>query len=1177
MTSRKPTNRSGTNEKRRERAGCLMRVLFPLTLLYVASVHMSCMRTGRDPGTDDPISSSSSLPSPYSSAANTRRKTSINGFLKRRSSTSLPSLPASKGEQLCALVTQALKQHHALIPIHLDVQDVSCAQLQYRLLGTKRYWYRSIKQEKQGAKRWEIKLYEVRCRKSTLDALVAHLHWGCVERLASADSYLKPVGFFDTEKAAISACDAAFKAREVTNPLTGCHVTKMPLPDELVQFFQIQIVSESFQRRSHRERLRLVYEVLLDKLTGVDADEKDDIVAVASLPPSPLAVGGCEGGDSSSLPRMRGFSGCVGDHVARLPLWRFLNVHFAISAMTPTQWRPGSKTLALMGDTERYGASHLANDRALGINPSLLPVSRGLAELVSLNQEDLQARTKSVLPHFYHGLPDELKRMIAEEQAKADQVLLHGAAGGHQKLLKNTESSFVKKYMKRRREYAQVALRLQRSLRMNSQGKVLREIFQRQRGSIAIQRIVRGHRTRKYVRAYFRVMTCAALIVQSVYRSYVSRQQTTALRHLMAASALTIQRVYQGHLGRKYVRWVRWLASSATAVQRVIRGFMARQRVKRIRKARYRLKIVVPACQLIQRVWRGCRARQIAKEKRALREKLEVLHPAALRIERLLRGYLARCLAVKFRAASKAALQIQKFWRKLRYYKKWMDLMVLRKQDRRASKIGAIGRGYVARKFFQREKRKRYLKCVLQPAAVQIQRVFRSHMVRKYLEELRDQTEAAITLQQMWRKRSKIKTIQDKLCGFRIALRNARASQIQRSYRCYRARQQLVYLQMSYQARYGKAAVAIQSAWRSHCSREQLKEFRFCSLIERKARALTQWKESREMIDFDLLDARADLKRVIKYKAKSLRRIKELKDMRIEWERRQPVVDKELSDLTEEDLDRGWGEAFQTEKHILHYSLELSVEDILSHKQQVREYDSEIDDLRLELEDLERDLEECILGETVELEAYRELELSHARRMFANERVRKIRLQRIRWRVKSDRKSIVLRGRNDLHVIEKQHLAKRQVQDLGVLSFEKKQMMQQRLEQAIEKAAICSSQQNLLKVELKRDANIVEGLNQGIHKMKTIVDEYSFEYRLTKADVRKQQEFGGVPSPMCPGCGRMTCDCGTSQQSADQSKQKSMKGRASAGVGLSDGTLISNNNNLAPRNDRLARRPKYQD
>uniref|UniRef100_K3WKW0 Myosin motor domain-containing protein n=1 Tax=Globisporangium ultimum (strain ATCC 200006 / CBS 805.95 / DAOM BR144) TaxID=431595 RepID=K3WKW0_GLOUD len=607
--------------------------------------------------------------------------------------------------------------------------------------------------------------------------------------------------------------------------------------------------------------------------------------------------------------------------------------------------------------------------------------------------------------------------MIADEQAKPDQVHQHST--GYQKLFKNTESSFVKKYMKRKREYAHVALKLQRSVRMKAQGRVLREIFLRQRGALAFQRLFRGRRARKYVKAYFRVMTCAALIVQSVYRGHVSRRHTKALRQLMEASALAIQRVYQGYLARKYVRWVRQLENSAITVERVVRGFMARQRVKRIRLARFKVKVLIPSCIQIQRAWRGHRGRLLAKEKRQVREKLEVLHPAAVRIERVLRGYLARRLAKRFREATKAVLLIQKFWRSVRYYKRWMDLMELRRRHRMASKIGALGRGYVARKFIKREKRRRYFQFVLQPAAVNIQRIFRGYMVRKNLEDVRDHIEAAITLQQMWRKQSKIKTIQDKLRGFRAAIRNAKAAQIQRSYRCYRARQQLLYLWMSYQARYGKAAVAIQSAWRSHCSRVQLKEFRFCSLIERKARSLTQCKELREMIEFDMFDARADLKRVIKYKAKSLRRIKELKEMRLEWERRQPVVEKELSELTEEDLDRGWGEAFQTEKHILHYSLELSIEDILSRKQQVREYDAEVEDLRLELEDLERDLEECILDETMELETYREMEMKHAHTMFAEEKIRNVRYQRIRWRIKSDRKKIVLRQREDLQLIEK--------------------------------------------------------------------------------------------------------------------------------------------------------------
>lgn len=518
----------------------------------------------------------------------------------------------------------------------------------------------------------------------------------------------------------------------------------------------------------------------------------------------------------------------------------------------------------------------------------------------------------------------------------------------------------------------------------------------------------------------------------------------------------------------------------------------------------------------------------------------------------------------KFRAANEAAKVIQKFWRSRRYFQKWMELMELRRQDRMASHIGSIARGILARKFIQREKRKRYHRRVLEPSAARIQRVFRGYIVRKRLEDTRDQIEAAITLQQMWRSRSTVKTIKEKLRGFRLMLWEAAAGKIQRCYLCYRARQELNFRRLTHQACFGKAALAVQSAWRSYCSRKQLKEFRFCSLIERKACSLTQAKEDREMIEFDIFDARADLKRVMKYKAKTLRRVKEMKDMRIEWERRQPVVEKELSQLTEEDLDRGWGEAFETEKHILHFSLELSVEDILSKKQQVREYEQEIEDLRIELEDLERDMEECVLNETMELESYRDMELQRAGSLFAEEKAKRVRLQRIRWGTRNVRKHVIKRERQDLQVFAKEALAKRQVEELGVLAFEKKQFVKRKLEQAIEDAARSRAKQNEVMMEMKRDSNVLHGFNEAVQRMQAITQDFSFEYRLPKTDLREDPS-----SAMCSGCGRITCDCHLMNSEADEED------------GVSEGTtkqLDANNVMINARNrNRLARRWRYQD
>ncbi|KAJ0407551.1 hypothetical protein P43SY_006869 [Pythium insidiosum] len=975
----------------------------------------------------------------------------------------------SHSERLCLALQDALVSALAdpAAPagggvLHCTVVDVSVAELQYRLLGASRYWYRSIKQEKHG-KRWEVQLYEVCCRKSTLSRLRTATSWHVVSRLLPDDVQLRSLGLFDSEKAALHAFDAAFRARDLANPLA--QQQSEPLPAALATRFHATVVSDCFARRTQRERLSLIYEALLSVFSPASVHER--------LEHSPS--------------RLRGV-GTVGRHVARLPHWRTLPFDVSVAAKTPAQWASQPSRDAV-SDTERGGRSHLRNDRALLLDRSVLPASRGLADLVALNQDEIQARTKSVLPHFYHGLPEELKRMVADEQRRVEQALSHTPSV--QKLLRNHEAQLLPKYLKRRRALALAALRLQRVCRRRAQRRSIARVLRRHRAAGTIQRCFRGSQARAFVRALHRVLTCASVVVQSVFRSYASRQRTKELRRRMELAARLLQRCYRGFVARAWVRWIRQMKDSAVVIERLVRGFLARSRAARMRLARHKRRVLQPAATAIQRVWRGHRARLVAAEKRAVQYRLRVLSPAAITLARVLRGFLARRLAERFRRAWQCAIVIQRHWRSHRFYRKWMDLMEWRRRDRMATRIGAVARGYVARKFFRREQRRRYLVRVVRPAAVTIQRVFRGHQVRRRLEDLRDRIEAAITLQQMWRKRHRIRTIQQRLKGFRGALREASAARIQRCYRCFRARQLLAFLKLSQRARFGKAALVVQCAWRSHCSRVQLREFRFCSRVERKAAALTDWKERREDIEFDLEDARADLKRVLRFRSKSLRRVKELKAMRIEWERRQPVVEKELAQLTSEDLDRGWGEAFETEKHVLHYSLELSVEDILARKDQIRECDAEIDDLRLEIEDLERDLEECILGETMELQDYRESEMQNAHRMFAAAREREIRRQKVHWAVRNIRRNVVRRQREDLKLVERELLAQRQVQELSLLGFEKKRQLKEKLELAIESAVTKQSRDNEVKMELRRDAKVIAGFDDTIQRMHKITQQYS--------------------------------------------------------------------------------------
>ncbi|KAF1790255.1 BolA protein [Phytophthora cactorum] len=168
-------------------------------------------RPGADPGA-----------SPYLHELRRRLSSFGSSQKTRRRLTTQPSGPATeKSSSICSSVQLALQE--PLATVHLEVTD--------------RYWYRSVKQEKQGKIRWEVKMCQICCRKSTVEALL---------------------------KCGDAALEAAVKSRDVTNPFSGSSVRKSELPLQLVKYFQVTIVSDKFQRKSQNERLEMIYRLLLD-------------------------------------------------------------------------------------------------------------------------------------------------------------------------------------------------------------------------------------------------------------------------------------------------------------------------------------------------------------------------------------------------------------------------------------------------------------------------------------------------------------------------------------------------------------------------------------------------------------------------------------------------------------------------------------------------------------------------------------------------------------------------------------------------------------------------------------------------------------------------------------------------------------------------------------------------
>ncbi|CAK4884660.1 unnamed protein product [Aphanomyces euteiches] len=535
------------------------------------------------------------------------------------------------------------------------------------------------------------------------------------------------------------------------------------------------------------------------------------------------------------------------------------------------------------------------------------------------------------------------------------------------------------------------------------------------------------------------------------------------------------------------------------------------------RRAKYKRTVVLPAAKTIQRVYRGWKGRQ-----RYQRIKQEyfvnfVQIPAVTMMQRIVRGYFGRKLALQTRRELAAALTIQEACRKYRARCRWAFVWQVRFENRMASRIGAVARGYLARQVYKRELRKVCVRKVVIPAVKTIQRVYRGHRVRKQLEDLRDRIEAATVLQYFWRKKKREGAERAKWQEMFTKLKLQSALVIQCAIRCYLARQEVQTKRLKQRGEYSDAALKVQSAWRSFCNRTSIKHMRELMVIEVFARKLTQVKDNLDNVQFDLIDAKADMALLTKHKKKALQQIHDIKQMRLDWELRVPELDKELAAMTRQDIERGWQEAFETEKIVIHFSRLLSAEEILSKKQQIREYDGEMATLKVECEDLERDLEEKVLDETMLLEDIRRLEMQRAAQQYVAASREAIRRQKLRWKVHSNRAKIIQRRK----AVEVATLARSlappptSVSYANVTATLKETQALVQNHQDAEEAAMKAQ----LELRGSRNPHLFAAADAVVAECHQIIKSGSLAMNIVRTDIRDD------PTAMCAACGHAICVC----------------------------------------------------
>lgn len=628
------------------------------------------------------------------------------------------------------------------------------------------------------------------------------------------------------------------------------------------------------------------------------------------------------------------------------------------------------------------------------------------------------------------------------------------------------------------------------------------------------------------------------MYIQAVYRSHVSREKTKAMKKEMINACLKIQPLIRGYLSRKFAEWIKYNHDNGVKIQRVFRGYLGRKRVKMKRQIDYRVKILIPAATSIQRQWICHRARVHFKQLMKQHYHDTVVVPSAIEIQRVYRGYLGRLKVDYQRLLNKAARKLQLCW-KAYLRGKWRELiMIAQRKTRSATRIQSIGRGYLARKFFKRRLKKWRFIHIITPAAVRLQSLYRGYRGRIYAREFSHQTDAADTIKNLWRNYNKILQEKHMWEDLQREFRASKATVIQNSFRYYLANKKVSAMILSRRGREIKACIVLQAAWRGYYQRVRVNELRKMLRIEIFARTLSQYNEEGEMIQFDSIDAGNDLKHVMKTLGKNDKAIKALKKQCLEWEHRLPEIEKELASMDVEDEERGWTEAFETEKEVVFFSFGLGKEDILGHKMRKKNLLERQEELEIELEDLDTDFDENMSREINTLEELRLLELNRGKEMHQLDQAQKKRKQINRWRVKSTRKKVIRKQRTDLKALRSVAELEHRNDSLGTISLAKSRARKYAIQNDVKKALKKERVEQVK--DLSAKSNDIRSMYDSIvSKTKTIVNDLTHGVRVTKSDIRADRKA------MCWECGAIYCTCGNQEQDSTTSKKVHRRTRTS--------------------------------
>jgi hypothetical protein len=253
---------------------------------------------------------------------------------------------------------------------------------------------------------------------------------------------------------------------------------------------------------------------------------------------------------------------------------------------------------------------------------------------------------------------------------------------------------------------------------------------------------------------------------------------------------------------------------------------------------------------------------------------------------------------------------------------------------------------------------KRYHLRVRIPATIRIQNRYRTRLAKKKIEQVRLETYTALKIQCFYRGVVGRRLMLLEWEKMRREYNDRLATRLQSEFRAYKARCKFYLMKQVWVAQRIAAAITIQAGWKGYVAKKRV----YVKSLRRKAERvwtdLAWCEDEKKNILEDMQDVEEEKIAVTKTKKHHFKKVEELKDLRWEMKRRLAEVELELDEMTEEDIEHGWGEAFENEYAQLVEILPMSEEDLRVHQWHVDQEVEKLFNFDMEWDELEIDQDE---------------------------------------------------------------------------------------------------------------------------------------------------------------------------------------------------------------------------